>query len=290
MKLIAKTGAISFDQAQQIYKTKNYHYHRLIALEKAGYITKTGHYIRLTSKGAKEVGGSTARISPYMLNRYNIYAELILSLPYYEAVPQKYLKSQFKLNNRTHFQGGLKLNDKIYFVYILPEGMTRTKIGQIKSELDFLGHLSKTEPNIQGAVLVALSPSELHKFPVAAYDLDVFLLPYDATTITLLNSWARPEYHEYLASLVPKPCIPSNRPFAHYETAQAYYTFLMTNNLAVRYRLNAYFQAQPDGNPVHIFCLEEQKDYFQSQYPYAFVHVVEIEPKLNQYSFGGGGL
>lgn len=285
LRLLAKTGAITFEQAQQVYNTKNYHYHRLIKLEKAGYIHKEGRYIQITGKGASLVGGEHLRLSPYTLSRYSKYAELIMNLKNYEAVSQKELRKTFHLEKRNNFQGGLRIDGKLYFVFILPDEPTRNKLLITKNEIEYLSFIQQVTPNpevknIQGAVVLTQSPKVLNNFPVIDYRaLEVMLLPYP-DGIEILDSWADHTYHQYLRSLIPKPNIVSQKPFAHYETPDAYHVFMMTNDLNKKFRLDAYFRAEMESKPVYLYCLEEQSEYFARQFPYAFIkHVSPAVPE-----------
>lgn len=279
LHLLAKTGAITFEQAQQIYNTKNYHYHRLIRLEKAGYIHKEGRYIQITGKGASLVGGERLRLSPYTLSRYSAFAELVMNLKNYEAVPQKELRKNYQMEKRNNYQGGLRLKDRIYFVYVLPDSPTRNKLLITKNEIDYLSFTQQVAPypeakNIRGAIILTKDPKVLNEFPVVDYRaLEVMLLPYP-DGIEIIDSWADDTYHQYLRSLIPKPNAVSIKPFAHYETPDAYHVFMMTNDLNKKFRLDAYFRAQVESKPVYIYCLEEQSEYFSRQFPYAFIQTV----------------
>lgn len=284
LKLLSKTGAVTYEQVQQIYGTKNYHYHRLARLEEAGYLLKTRKYVRITGKGASAVGCELTRISPYMLGHYSKFAELIMNLKNYEAIPQKDLRQKYQMERRNNYQGGLRCNLGEYFVYILTERVTRNKMVYIKTEIDHLAVFKQLSPqeakDLRGVILLTTSPQLLDDFPVADYrTLEVMLLPYP-DGIEILDSWADDTYHQYLRSLIPKPNAVSLRPFAHYETPDSYHVFLMINDLNKKYRLASYFRAnaniesKAEPKPVYIYCFEEQAEYFARQFPYAFIQTV----------------
>lgn len=265
-QLISTSGVCTFEQARQIYGTKWYHYKRIDALVKGGYLLKRASFIELAKKGAEEIGETKYRFRHEDMRELHAeIANIALTLNY-PLVSARDIRNKYGLNRKTHLKGAIRNNDIDYFLYLLSDKATLQYITSVKAEIKAFA----TSGICCNAIIFAPTPKVMALFETdscAAQEL--LLLPYPAG-IELINNYL---------SFCPKKIFPdlvtSNKPYAHYETNDYYITSLILNDLAKRTALEAYFQLQLK-KPVKIICLEKQQKFFASQYPQA-----EIMPIKN---------
>ncbi|NYE57167.1 hypothetical protein [Carboxydothermus ferrireducens] len=291
LQFIGRYGYITLDQAKEFFGTSYYHYRRILVLEEHGYISKIkSKYLRLTQKG-REIAGinEQTRLGDIkQIERRVLSAELDIKfrgLPLgWEWIPSFEVKEKDTTFSPTSkFNGLLKNKDRIYLTYVLPAKPKEKYVDTVKLEMEKL-----SDAGYIRAIVFCKSPLAIKMFGDknrGMNELHVLPYPNGVQLLPFLN----PEMVQQLGRELFGSIIVGENPQADFTIIQdgrkIDLWFLATSDLAKLNTLKSHvkiFSGAVSSRSNAVLCLEQQRNYYQEQFPELPVYTFSLDKVLGR--------